>query len=284
MTPSNPKFPEGINASQDNPLKEFFWLLLGVGMSLIIFVACISYFAQALSPYIPFEWEQSWVSDNLAESISENKDNELSDDVFLQAQSALENILNKLQSKQDKPYPIKIHLVESHVPNAFATLGGHIFINTGLLSHIKSENGLAMVIAHEMAHVEHRHPIQSLSRGLIIQLTSMMLFSDNSVGNLLNQTSYLTMLSYNRDMESESDATALHTLKNVYGHTAGADEFFHSMLKKKGDELSFEFFNTHPNVDKRIHNIQQSSQLNGLGLTELPASLNQIKEAAIKHN
>ena len=280
MSLKNPKIPEGINASQENPLKEFFWLLLGVGISIIIFVACISYFAQVLSPYIPFEWEESWVSENLANQLAKKENDTFSTSDFEQAQSALETILSGLQSKQSTPSKIKIHLIDSTIPNAFATLGGHIFINTGLLPHIESENGLAMVIAHEMAHVEHRHPIQSLSRGLIIQLVSMMIFADNSVSSMLNQTSFLALLRYNRQMESESDNTALITLQNYYGHTEGAHEFFQSMLNEKEGRMSIEFFNTHPDVDKRIHNIQKSMPLKAVSLTPLPAPLAKLKEQA----
>lgn len=284
MTHSNPRFPENINRSEEHPLKEFTLLLGGFIIVLVIFVACVSYFAQALSPYIPFEWEKSWVSPDFVNQFTVDGEKTESDD-FLAAQSALRQLFEQLiaDQKEIQEMGLSIHLVNSDIPNAFATLGGHIFINTGLLPHIKSENGLAMVIAHEVAHITHRHPIQSLSRGLVIQLTTMMLLSDNSVGSILNQTSYLTLLSFNRDMESESDLSALNLLSQHYGHTNGADEFFSSMLKEHDTDMNIEFFNTHPNSEKRIEAIKYfGAESNNADLTPLPIALQTIQQQVTK--
>lgn len=274
MHKQNPKFPEGINASQEQPLKEFFLLVFGIVFAIILFVACVSYFAQALSPYIPFSWEKSWAS-----AVVPNKDHETQDDLNHQdAQHALQDLLLKLTPAQTTDaISYDVHLIHDATPNAFATLGGQIFVTTGLIQHIESENGLAMVLAHEMAHVQHRHPIQSLSRGLIIQLVGMMLFSDSTAGSLLNQAGIMTLLSFNRDMEREADTTAVKTIHQYYGHTQGADEFFNAMLAKHDDELSVAFFNTHPKTQARINDIQ--SMQAGLGkLTPLDHALLELQE------
>ena len=44
-----------------------------------------------------------------------------------------------------------VHAVQDPTVNAFATLGGHVFVFTGLVDSLDSENGLAMVLAHELA-------------------------------------------------------------------------------------------------------------------------------------
>ena len=134
-----------------------------------------------------------------------------------------------------------------------------------------------MVLAHEMAHVQHRHPIQSLSRGLIIQLVGMMLFSDSTAGSLLNQAGIMTLLSFNRDMEREADTSALNTIRHYYGHTQGADEFFNAMIVEHGDDLNVEFFNTHPHTQSRIDAIRNYDDTAG-ELTSLATSLLNIKD------
>ena len=274
MPKQNPKFPEGINASQEQPLKEFFLLVFGIVFALILFVACVSYFAQALSPYIPFSWEKSW-----ATSLTPTTDTIAEDEQTQQAaEDALRDLLIKL-TPESNPSEIsyQVHLLNDITPNAFATLGGQIFVTTGLIQHIESENGLAMVLAHEMAHVQHRHPIQSLSRGLIIQLVGMMLFSDSTAGSLLNQAGIMTLLSFNRDMEREADTSALNTIRHYYGHTQGADEFFNAMIVEHGDDLNVEFFNTHPHTQSRIDAIRNYDDTAG-ELTSLATSLLNIKD------
>ena len=273
MTPKlNPRFPEGINTSQEHPLKEFFLLVFGVVLTIVVFVACVTYFAQALSPYIPFAWEKSWVSSVVIQTDEPEEENQ----IMQEAQIALQDLLHKLTPQNQIDVSYNVQLLNDDTPNAFATLGGQIFVTTGLIKNIKSENGLAMVLAHEMAHVQHRHPIQSLSRGLIIQLVSAMIFSDSSAGTLLNQAGLITLLRFNRDMEREADTTALRTIGEIYGHTQGADEFFTAMFNEHGNDLSVEFFNTHPNTQSRIDALRSNPMLHGK-LTPLTSSLSNIK-------
>ena len=272
-TKQNPKFPEGINTSQEQPLKEFFLLVTGVVLIIIVFVVCVTYFAQALSPYIPFAWEKSWVSSVVIQTDEPEEENQ----IVQEAQIALQDLLHKLTPQNQIDVSYNVQLLDEDTPNAFATLGGKIFVTTGLIKNIKSENGLAMVLAHEMAHVQHRHPIQSLSRELIIQLVSAMIFSDSTAGSLLNQAGLITLLRFNRDMEREADTTALRTISEIYGHTQGADEFFTAMLDEHGNDLSVEFFNTHPNTQSRIDALRSNPMLHGK-LTPLTSSLSNIKD------
>ena len=271
-TKQNPKFPEGINTSQEQPLKEFFLLVTGVVLTIIVFVVCVTYFAQALSPYIPFAWEKSWVSSVVIQTDEPEEENQ----IVQEAQIALQDLLHKLTPQNQIDVSYNVQLLDEDTPNAFATLGGQIFVSTGLIKNIKSENGLAMVLAHEMAHVQHRHPIQSLSRELIIQLVSAMIFSDSTAGTLLNQAGLITLLRFNRDMEREADTTALRTISEIYGHTQGADEFFTAMLNEHDNDLSVEFFNTHPNTQSRIDALRSNPMLHGK-LTPLTSSLSNIK-------
>ena len=272
-TKQNPKFPEGINTSQEQPLKEFFLLVTGVVLAIVVFVACVTYFAQALSPYIPFAWEKSWVSSVVIQADEAEEENQ----IMQEAQIALQDLLHKLTPQNQIDISYNVQLLDDDTPNAFATLGGQIFVTTGLIKNIKSENGLAMVLAHEMAHIQHRHPIQSLSRGLIIQLVSAMIFSDSSAGTLLNQAGLIALLRFNRDMEREADTTALRTIGEIYGHTQAADEFFTAMLNEHGNDLSVEFFNTHPQTQSRIDNIRNFNSTAG-ELTPLATSLLNIKD------
>lgn len=266
----NPKIPEGINYSQKNPLKEFLLLLLGISASVVLFVGALSYSVQFLAPYTPFQWEVKAVSyfslEDILDHVTEGgtKESSTKDDnkSWQHAQDAIQALGTKLakQAELDPEITLYFHLLKNDTANAFATLGGHVFITTELLKTVQTENALAMVVAHEIAHIKHRHPIQVLSRSLIIQLGLLALTGNEggtAIQSILGQTSLMTGLSFNRDMESESDQEALVILKKTYGHTGAADAFFLHMLENESQPQWAEIFFTHPDVEKRVEAIQK---------------------------
>jgi Zn-dependent protease with chaperone function len=87
------------------------------------------------------------------------------------------------------------------LPNS---LGANVLLIDALLHKVSGENGLAMVIAHEIAHVQLRHHIEAAGRGIVIQLTLAAVVGssgNNMLGAILTSGGFLTMLSLNRDME-----------------------------------------------------------------------------------
>lgn len=245
MSPKqNPQIPEGINTSDEHPLKEFALLVTGIGITLVLLMFALGFMAKHLAHHIPFQWEPklSFATEEIHP--------------YPEAQQALEDILSKLvQTQANHDITYDIHLLDSDIPNAFATLGGQIYVNTGLLKHVESENGLAMVIAHEMAHVSLRHPIKAFSQNAVFQLITTMVFGDTAITGIASHTGILTFLSFSRDMEREADKLGKETLIATYGHAGGAAEFFESM-EKEGENTS-EFLATHPNVENRLASLNQ---------------------------
>ncbi|MBV1907162.1 MAG: M48 family metallopeptidase [Pseudomonadales bacterium] len=250
----NPKIPEGINTSQENLLVEVIMLLLAVVSSIVALIVLLSFIAQIIAPRTPFRWEQSitqWI-----EVMPKSKDTE-NNSAAANAEQALNSLSERLSKSMKLPADIslKVHLLESGTPNAFATLGGHIFVSTGLLKTLHSENALAMVLAHEIAHIKFRHPIQALGRGALFQFLLQLVTGSGNSGTLYNifgHTGFLTLLSFGRDMERESDAEAVLILLKHYGHLNGADEFFVTMRQNQHKDAWKSFFETHPGTEDRI--------------------------------
>lgn len=67
-----------------------------------------------------------------------------------------------------QPQAVSVDIVHSEDPKAFVLPGGRIYVTTGLLQLLETENGLAMVLAHEWAHQHLRHPIKGLGKGIVI--------------------------------------------------------------------------------------------------------------------
>lgn len=132
------------------------------------------------------------------------------------------------------PQPFKFHfyVIKDDVYNAFAIPAGHIFINSGLLASMESEDELAGILGHEMAHVICRHLSKRIERSKKIDLATMAgmvagIFLGAATGDpAAMQTLTLgsaaagqsATLAYSRDDESQADQLGL-----VYTANAGYD-------------------------------------------------------------
>ncbi|MES9834756.1 MAG: M48 family metallopeptidase [Candidatus Thiodiazotropha sp. DIVDIV] len=273
MKYSNPKMPEGINTSKQHPLKEFFLLTIGVIGLIAIAVLVLGLFADRMAHHIPFKIEQKIAANGL---LGDSKQGPMQD--------YLESLADKIVIAQDLPpeMSITVHYLDDDTVNAFATLGGHVFMYRGLIEKLPNENALVMVLAHEIAHIKHRHPIRSLGRGISIGLALSMVnnsLGDMMVDQIVGNTGMLTALTFSRDQERKSDETALESLMSIYGHVAGANQLFEVLQQEAGPLKIPEFFSTHPLSEKRIEDIHAySHEINVLTdkaeITPLPDAFN----------
>ncbi len=266
MEYSNPKIPEGINSSQEHPLKEFSLLLFGIGLLVGILFIFLATAADYIAPHIPFSIEQQ-----VANQYTQNRPEAAEPSAEAkQINRYLQQLANQLANIQVLPeeMPITVHYIEEDTVNAFATLGGHILIFRGLLDEISDENVLAMVMAHEIAHIKHRDPLRGAGRaiifGLAISMVSMAI-GNQVIDQFISGGGMLTALQYGREQESEADKMALNALHTRYGHIGGATELF-EILDTQRNEKGFEspeFLSTHPESQHRIERIEQIAAAKG---------------------
>ncbi len=253
MKYENPELPEGINVGDEHPLKEFFLLAVGALAAVVLLVALLAWSAQYLAQFIPFRVEQA-LAEKVAVALDRNEG-------FVAGAADIQQYLDDLATRIAKAeglpeeMAITVHYVEDETINAFATLGGHIFILSGLVARLPNENALAMVVAHEIAHVKHRDPIVALGRGLTISvaLATLAGLTDSSLlEGVLNQAGVITALKFNRTQEEAADDAALG---RIYGHVHGAGELFEILRAGSGVEPPA-FFSTHPVTDERVAKIE----------------------------
>jgi len=269
MNYSNPKLPEDTNLSTQHPLAEFVWMLGAVAATLAAALLTIHLLLAWLLPKIDFSSEVK-----LAGYIENQWFNSDIEKKCQPAQARLQSLVDDLAAAQglNPDMKLTVHLVDSPEKNAFATLGGHIFILQGLLDSIESENGLAMVLAHEIAHIKHRHPIISFGRGLVSSLIIGGLGGQGADVIALSGTALL--LSFSREQEQVSDQTAIASLQAHYGHSLGAQEFFIAIKQESINASRWgDFLATHPGVTARLENIQQSQRHHRGALTPMPQLL-----------
>ena len=272
----SPEIPEGINTSKEHPLKEFFILVTGVIGLLAVILFSLSLAAEHLAQYVPFSAEQRIAA--LYENTLPAK--KIVDPDEEKIQRYLQQLADQLAAAEElEPgMTIKMHYVNDDTVNAFATLGGHVVMFRGLLEKIPDENTLAMVMAHEIAHIKHRHPIKALGRAVIVGVaiglvsTSM---GDSMTSRILGDAGLLTTLKFSRDQETQSDNTAMQAMAAHYGHVTGADKLFEILQQEHGEDglRVPQFLSTHPLSAQRIQNVNNHAVQAGWSLQQKATSL-----------
>jgi len=145
----------------------------------------------------------------------------------------------------------ELHIIDDdETLNAFAAPGGYIYVYTGLIRFLDSEDAFAGVLAHEIAHADHRHTTQQLTRAYgISTLLSLVLGEDP--GLIPEIAAGLVQLSFSREHEAESDTGSVLYLCGTPYAANGAADFFE---KLEGMEIP-EFLSTHPSSDNRVADI-----------------------------
>ena len=275
MDISNPQPAEDINITKVHPLKEFFLLSSGILLLITLFIIVLSFAADTVTKYIPFEVEHSLV---------DTVDIDIGTDTTGPIPTYLQTLASNLSDNMDLPegMDIKVSVINSDTVNAFATLDGNVVFFTGLLDVIPNENTLAMVMAHEIAHIKLRHPLRALGRGVVVGIALATITgaaSNDVVAGLIGNTGLLTALSFSRDQESAADKLAVEALVKHYGHAGGSEELFEVFNKLNGQSNNkiAEFFATHPLTQNRSKSINKQAQLNGWPLkgeaTNIPGSI-----------
>jgi len=157
--------------------------------------------------------------------------------------------------------------------NAFAAPGGYIFITRGILETAKDEGQLAGVIAHEIAHVAHRHIAKEIRKANVIgagvDLTEATSKSGHEAMDQVTQFSTdLLFKGLSRDDEREADLSGTKNLSDA-GYQPGALKSFLAILTRKNpDDKSLTVLNkTHPRPEDRIQSIDAYLNASGLSRT-----------------
>ncbi|MDR0525358.1 MAG: M48 family metalloprotease [Spirochaetaceae bacterium] len=160
-----------------------------------------------------------------------------------------------------------VRILDSDEINAFATSGGHIFITKGFLGATASEDGLAAVIAHEVAHIQLRHAAKQIEDLRFVQQLSDVagkaadalnieqdtkVFAD-SVNSVVDK---LMTNGYSQSQELEADSMALALLAGA-GYTPSALVEVLNTLKSQQSsaQLDLGLEKTHPSPDIRLANV-----------------------------
>jgi predicted Zn-dependent protease len=172
---------------------------------------------------------------------------------------------NKM-SKRVKGYTWEFNLVDENTVNAWCMPGGKVVVYTGILPITKTEEGLAVVMGHEIAHAIARHGNERMSQGMAAQGLTTGLAVAMQQQPAATQSLFLGavgigtnvgMLAFGRNQESEADKLGMVFMAMAGYHPEEAIPFWERMQALGGGAGTPEFMRTHPSHDIRIDRIKE---------------------------
>jgi beta-barrel assembly-enhancing protease len=161
--------------------------------------------------------------------------------------------LAKTSARSNIPY--RFQIVNDKQVNAFATMGGYVYINRGLMLEADNEAELASVLAHEIGHIVERHSLDQMREAAISQgLLSAAGLDQDTFVNIGVQLA--VSLPNSRQDEYEADERGLANLKKA-GYAPGAMVSFMRKLLKQGGSAPT-FLSTHPAVGDRVERLEDA--------------------------
>lgn len=208
------------------------------------------------------------------------------------------------QESNYRAYPIAFALIDMPEPNAFALPGGQVFVTRGMLALGLTDDELAALLGHEIAHVVHRHGVRMERRATLLNVLAQALMvgvmvggggrrnqgpavpdpygvgpqSSGGTGDLLYGTyaaslilGELLLRNYSREFEDEADEDGQRWAAAAGFATDGTLQLMNSLGSRLPESKDYGYWRTHPFFSQRV----VAAQARGRGLArgeEKPAT------------
>ncbi|WP_258102545.1 M48 family metallopeptidase [Marinoscillum sp. MHG1-6] len=209
---------------------------------------------------------------------SENKvikgttESQMIEEVGVRMQVAVEKYFeNEGKSEYLDGYAWEFNLIENdETVNAWCMPGGKVVFYTGILPICENEEGIAVVMGHEIAHAIANHGRERMSQQKMsnVGLTALAVVLGVGGGSAITNemimqsagaATSLGILKFSRKHESEADKMGLFFMAMAGYDPEEAPEFWERMTSGDGQSPP-EFISTHPSHDTRIKDLNKNMQ------------------------
>ena len=176
-------------------------------------------------------------------------------------------------------------ILDTEEVNALSCPGGLIFITRGMLKRTQNEEELAAILAHEVAHVNHRDEIGAIQRSRWVQVVTLLgtetakkvsgadlaqlvsLFQ----GSVNDVVQTLVVKGYSREQEGAADLSALTFMHQAGYDPHGLPDYMAKLAKEQTSGEKTGLFTTHPGMSERLAKVRSVISENKWPPTTHPA-------------
>jgi beta-barrel assembly-enhancing protease len=190
--------------------------------------------------------------------------------------SWLDTLGTRLAASSDRPrQPFTFFMMRQRQINAFATLGGYVGVNAGLVLAAEREDEVAAVLSHEIAHVSQGHVLRGVERAqrdqlpILLAMLGAVVVAQSAGGNSSDDAAQAAIVSamglmqqrqinYTRSNEHEADWLGIQTLARSHYDPDAMAGFFNKMLtRSRSNAANYygetpDYLMTHPVTTTRI--------------------------------
>ena len=205
------------------------------------------------------------------------------------------SIGQSLALASDRPYTFggyHFAILDTEEANALACPGGIIFITRGMLKKAQNEDQLAAILAHEVAHVNHKDGLASIQKSRWMEalsilgsetarkvggaeMTKLVSLFEGSVDDVAKT---LLVNGYSREQEMEADLGALAFLNRLGYSPYGLTDSLEKMAREQTAGSKQGIFATHPGMNQRLANSRSTLAKNQWPRKDDPARDRRFRE------
>jgi Zn-dependent protease with chaperone function len=190
----------------------------------------------------------------------------------LNQNSLISEIGNKLaEASEMKEMKFHFRILKVDGPNAFSIPGGYVYVTYDLFDHVQSDNELAGILAHEIAHIVHNHALKQTrdnTKYTLLTILAVLLTREPDVAVLGNLTAITFLNQYRREYEEEADLTATDLMIKTGYNPVGFLTFLERLYTREmfKPEPNLGIFQTHPETENRVNYVKNMLIEKGIGI------------------
>ncbi len=178
----------------------------------------------------------------------------------------IDDIGQRIAASSPRPnLPWTFTLLDTPMVNAMALPGGYIYVTRGILERFNTEDELAGVIGHEVAHVAARHSAQSISNATLLQVglvTAAVIAGEENTeryGALVMIGAGLLFTKYSRGQETQADVLGTDYMSASGWNPIGSAGMLQGLQRLEGGRVSGieRYFMDHPDPKKRVEDVRR---------------------------
>lgn len=230
----------------------FSWAGLAIGAAAVIaaLIGAVDRLPGWAAPLVPQSWQRP-VGDQVIASLAAGHG-------FCDAApgtTALNRLAARLVSAAGLSTPVSVRVIDRRDVNAFAVPGQQVGVFRGLIDEADDADEIAGVLAHEVGHIVHRHPVEGVLRQLGFSAVVRLLLggAPSGVEDTAAFGQMLVTLRYSRAAETQADGTALELLDRAGIDGRGLNRFLARLQGQGGSGNGVPaLLLTHPPTAERL--------------------------------